>query len=294
MSAIIKTFAFLLIVLCSQGINRSQTAPKGNSTLAQSPSLLKRSTSRHETRRFAYGGTLTIIGAPSGSIAIEGWQRSEVEISANIEWQAGSEQDLAQLVVVNNFVLDEDANHLRILSTGTHDKAFMRRMARHFPKNLLGLPWKIDYRIRVPMATDLEINAGNGPITLSGVEGAIRISALESETKLTLTGGNVSVTVLRGSVSLDIPSRGWRGSGADIKLAAGTLTVELPAGFNADIDADLLRLGVIENNYPELVPREHAGHTLRTLRTRAGSGGATLAFTVGDGTIRINQMSIAH
>jgi hypothetical protein len=92
-------------------------------------------------------------------------------------------------------------------------------------------------------------------------------------------------------VNLDIPSRSWRGSGADIKLATGILTVELPTGFNADIDADLLRLGGIENTHPELLPREYAGSTPRSLRVRAGSGGPTLTFTVGDGTIRIKQIS---
>lgn len=292
MPVTLKTIALLLIMFSFPGIGRTQQKPKGSTSQVQAPTLLKRSTSRHETRRFGYGGTLTIIGPPTGSIAIEGWQRSEVEISANIEWQAASEQDLAQLVSVNTFVLDDAVNHLRILSTGTHDKAFMRRAAKGFPKNLLGLPWKIDYRIKVPMNTDLEINAGNGPITLSGVEGAMQIRALESDTKLTLTGGNISVTVLRGSVNLDIPSRGWRGSGAEIKLATGTLTVQLAAGFNGDIDADLLRVGAIENTDPELLPREHAGHTPRTLRTRAGSGGATLTFTVGDGTIRIKKMKV--
>ena len=221
---------------------------------------------------------------------IEGWQKSEIEIAANIEWQASNEQDLALLAQVNNFVLDEDANHFRILSTGTHDKAFMRRVKR-FPKNLLAMPWRIDYRIKVPMAIDLEINAGNGPITLSGVDGAVRINALESNTKLTLTGGNVSVTILRGSLGLDIPTRGWRGNGAELRLGVGVLTVSLPPGFNADIDADLVRLGGIENNYPELVPREQGGSTPRFLRARAGSGGATLSLTVGDGTIRIKKLS---
>jgi len=279
-----------LIILSLPGSSaKSQTPPKGKATVAQTPPLLKRSTSRSETRRFGYGGTLTIIGPPSGSIVIEGWQKSEIEIAANIEWQASNEQDLALLAQVNNFVLDEDANHFRILSTGTHDKAFMRRVKR-FPKNLLAMPWRIDYRIKVPMAIDLEINAGNGPITLSGVDGAVRINALESNTKLTLTGGNVSVTILRGFLGLDIPTRGWRGNGAELRLGVGVLTVSLPPGFNADIDADLVRLGGIENNYPELVPREQGGSTPRFLRARAGSGGATLSLTVGDGTIRIKKL----
>lgn len=248
---------------------------------------------RHETRRFAYGGTVTIVGPPTGSIAIEGWERNEVEIFADIEWQAPTEQDLTRLAPLENFVLDEDGDHLRILTTGTHDKVFMRRVAKDFPRKLLGLPWKIDYRIKVPISTDLEINAGNGPIRLSEVEGAIRVSALESDALLQLTGGNVSVTVLRGSIQLQIPTRGWRGSGADIKLANGIVVVGFPAGFNADVNADVLRSGTIENSYPDLAPRARGGYsTPNAMRARAGSGGATLTFTVGDGTIQIKQISI--
>ena len=256
------------------------------------PPILKRTTTRYETRRFAYGGTVTIVGPPRGSIAIEGWQRNEVEITADIEWQGNSQQDLALLATVDNFVLDEDADHLRIVTTGTHDKVFMRRVAKRFPKTLLGMPWKIDYRIKVPMVTDLEINTGNGPIKLAGVEGAIRVTALESNAIVSLTGGSIMVTVGRGSIKLDVPTRSWRGAGAEVQLALGDLTVGLPAGFNADINADILRTGTIANDYPGLVPRERAGSTPRSLKATTGSGGATLSFTVGDGKIVINQMTV--
>lgn len=260
--------------------------------ISPSPPVLKRTTTRYETRRFAYGGTLTIVGPPQGSIAIEGWPKSEVEITADIEWRANTEQELTLLAAVDNFVLDEDADHLRIVTTGTHDKAFMRRVAKRFPKTLLGMPWRIDYRIKVPVATDLEINTGNGPLRLAGVEGAMRVTALESDATLRLSGGSVMITVGRGSIKLDVPTRSWRGAGVEARLALGELTVGLPAGFNADINADILRTGTIANDYPALAPRERAGSTARSLRASTGSGGATLSFTVGDGTISIKQMSV--
>ena len=253
--------------------------------------MIKRSTMRHETRRLAYGGTVTISGAPTGSIIIEGWQRSEVDVTAEIELQAGSTEALDRLLVVNNFAVDEDANHVRIVTTGTHDKKFMKRVARDFPKTLLGLPWKIDYHIKVPAITDLEIDAGNGPIKLSGVEGAIRLNALQSVADLTLTGATVSVTVQSGAINITIPARGWHGLGADIKLARGNLNVELLPGFNADIDAEVMRAGEIKNTYANLEPRERNSITPRSMRARAGSGGATLSFTVGDGTIEIRPVS---
>jgi len=272
----------LTILICAASVSSAaqQTKPA-------IPTLLKRTATRHEATRFNYGGTVTIIGAPKGSITVEGWQRNEVELTADIEWQAESEADLNVLAPLNNFAFDEDADHLRIITSGTHDREFMKRVAKNFPKRLLNLPWKIDYRLRVPVSADVEIDAGHGPITFSGVEGALRINATESETSLTLTGGTVSVTIAAGNVNLSIPVRSWRGGGAEIRIAAGVLNVDLPPGFSGDIDSDVLRTGKIVNTYDGLATREKPGITERIIRSRAGAGGAYFHFTVGDGVINI-------
>ncbi len=212
--------------------------------------LLTRTTPRHESHRLPYGGTVSIVGAPDGSVTIEGWQRSEIDISAEIELHAASAADLDRLAVVNNFSVDVDTNHIRVLTTGTHDKKFLKRFAKDFPKTLIGLPWKIDYHIKIPALTDLEIDAGNGPIKVSGVEGAIRINAV---------------------------------------AGAGNINVLLSPGFSGDINADVLRVGEVKNAYPNLEPRGPNGITPRSIRARASSGGGTLEFTVGDGTIQITQ-----
>jgi hypothetical protein len=258
----------------------------------QSPQLV-RTTIRHEMRRFAYGGTLTLVGAPQGSITIEGWPRNEVDISAEIQLRADTEADLDLLAAVNGLVLDDDSNHIRVLSTGTHDKAYMRT-AKKFPKTLLGLPWKIDYRIRVPISTDLEIDAGRGPIKLTGVEGNIRLSAAESETNLNLSGGSLAVTIAIGKVNLIIPSRTWRHGGADIRVAAGEITVELPPGFNGDLDAAILRIGRIDDSYGGLEAREKPGLTPQNIRGRSGAGGALLKLTVADGLINIKKAVMSN
>jgi hypothetical protein len=251
--------------------------------------LLTRTSTRHELRRFSYGGTVTLIAPPRGSVTVEGWNRNEVDLTAEIELQAPTQADLDQLATVNGFVFDEDLNHLSILTTGTHDRVYMKRSAKNFPKKLLNLPWKIDFKLRVPINTDLEINAGHGTVKLSGVEGALRISATESDTALTLTGGVVSTTVTAGSITFTIPTRSWRGSGADIRVASGTINVDLPAGFSGDIDAEVLRTGKIVNTYETLESREKPGITERTVRARAGAGGPYFKFTVGDGVVNIRK-----
>src|SRR5215212_3673411 len=136
-SAMSKATLILFILLSFAGPVFSQK------TDAPELQLLTRTSRRQETRRFSYGGTVTLIAAPRGSVTVEGWSRNEVELTADIELKGPTEADLDQLALVNSFAFDEDVNHLSVLTTGTHDRIYMKRSAKNFPKNLLNLPWKI-------------------------------------------------------------------------------------------------------------------------------------------------------
>ncbi len=161
---------------------------------AQNKPLLKRTTYKTEKVDFGAGGTVSVVGAPNGSIEIEGWQKAEVEISVEIEVQGETEADLARLAEINSYVLDETMGHISILSVGTNDKDYLKRLKKKLPKNLLNMPFRIDYKIKVPLYTDLEIDGGRGDLTLKNVEGAMRINVLETNAKLSLNGGIVNAT----------------------------------------------------------------------------------------------------
>lgn len=284
----------MLTALPTQAAPQQQKKQKQTSTApaAATPPTLTRTTTRHETRRMGYGGALTVYGAPEGSISVEAWTKNEVDVTADIELRANTEEELTRLAAVNSFLFDAEPNHIQVITTGTHDRKFMKRAARDFPAHLLTMPWKINYRIRVPAATDLEIYAGRGAMNISGVEGAIHINAGESAATLQFTGGDVTTTIERGPVNVRVASRSWRGRGGDIRLASGDLTIELPTNFNGDINAEVLRAGRIVNEYPSLAPRdENNPPTERSQRLRAGAGGTVLSFTVGDGTLRIKAGS---
>ena len=282
---LIAAAASLLFSIPAQSQSTSQ---KDKTQVIPAGPLLTRTATRRESQRLGYGGTVTVVGAPRGSVTIEGWSKNEVELIADIELKAPSEDDLNRLAAINTFVFDQDLNHVSVLTTGTHDRAYMKQFKK-FPKELLNLPWKIDYRIKVPATTDLEINAGHGAVKISGVEGAMRISATESDSSFILTGGVVSATIAVGTVTLSIPTRSWRGGGADVRLASGALTVEIPPGFSGDIDCDVLRVGQIVNSYEGLEVREKPGITERSVRARAGAGGPFFKFTIGDGILTIKK-----
>ncbi len=256
-------------------------------TFAQTKPLLKRTTYKTENIDFGAGGTLSVIGAPNGSITIEGWQKNVVEITADIEVQAETESDLALLAEVNTFVLDENFGHITIQSVSTNDKKYLKSVAKKFPKNLLAMPFRIDYKIKVPVYCDLEINGGHGDLSLSNVEGTMRINVLETNAKLNLIGGTIMATFGSGTIDVAIPTRGWRGRSADVQLASGTMNVSLPPNLSAEIDAKILRNGQIENSCKTLKPRDRTKFTAKSIAAKAGNGGVNLSFTVGDGTLKL-------
>ncbi|HEX8735890.1 MAG TPA: hypothetical protein VF721_11230 [Pyrinomonadaceae bacterium] len=271
-------FAVVCAYLCASAVSHAQTKP-----------LIKRTTYKSEKIDFGAGGTVTIVGAPLGSITIEGWQKNEIEVQAEIEIEAATEADLALLTQVDGFVLDEDFGHARIVSVGTHDRDYMKRVAKKFPKQLLGVPFKIDFRIKVPVYCDLEINGGRGDLTLSKIEGAMMIKFLESNAKMDLIGGAVDATFGTGNVDVKINKPSWRGRMLNVGLASGTLNVQFPQNLSADLNASILKTGKIESSLENLKPRDRAKFSEKSIIARAGNGGALLSFTVGDGGLKLSN-----
>lgn len=263
------------------------------SFVSYSQTLLKRTDYKTEKFDFGVGGTLSVTGAPKGSITIEGWKNREIEISAEITSEAASESDLALLSKINGFAIDDSFGKVNVVSVGTFDKKYVKKFDKKFPKHLLNLPFRIDYKIKVPFYTDLEITNGSGDFHLSNVEGAFRINLLESNAKFDLVGGMLDATVGTGMIDVNIASRSWRGRMTNVQLASGTMNVFLPLNFDANLDAEVLRTGKIENNYNYLKPRERKMQfTEKQILAKSGNGGVPLKFTVGDGSLNLSEYKI--
>lgn len=261
---------------------------------AAQSTYLKRTTVKSDRLEFGSGGTVSIVGAPVGSIRVEPASGNEVQIEATIELQASTEADLAKLAEVTSFVLDESLGRVAIISTGTHDRKFLKQASKKFPKNLLDLPFRIDYVVKVPRYCDVQIDGGKGDISVTGIEGALRINSLESNATLGLVGGSVNATFGSGTVDITMPDRSWRGNAIDISLASGTMNIHVPVNLSAELDATVLRTGQIENTLEDLKPRVRTvKFTDKSIAAKAGAGGVPMKFTVGDGTLRLSRLSLS-
>ena len=255
-----------------------------------SAQTLKRTTFKSDSLDFGMGGTVTIVGAVNGSISIEGWQNARIEIEAEIENEASSANDLDKMSTINGFSLDESLGHVRINAVGVDDKAALKKLGLKVSKEVAASPYRINFKIKVPRFTDLNINGGNGDFKLRDVDGTIKINFAKTNADLSLAGGAMMATFGEGNVNVTIPTRGWRGRFADVQLASGKLNLSLPPVFDAEVNASILREGSVENAYEPLKPKPRSSFTEKSVVGKTGNGGVELRLTVGDGSVRISQI----
>ena len=259
-------------------------------TSAQAPKMLTRTTTKTDRLDFGAGGTVVVMGAPKGSITIEGWNNREIEITAEIIVEGATEADLDRLSKVVGFSLEESTGRLGIISAGMNDKKYLKQIDKNFPKALLKNRYRIDYVIKIPRYSDLQIDGGAGDLAISGIDGAIKVNYIETNAKLELVGGGLLAVFGKGDVEISVLTRSWRGRFADVQLASGNMVLNLPTGLNADFDASILRTGRIENGFAEFKPRVRKQEFTETsIIAKSGTGGVPLKFSVGDGTMKIFQ-----
>jgi hypothetical protein len=248
--------------------------------------LLKRTTTKTDTIPLGAGSTVTILGAPIGNIKVDLIPGNDVKISAEIEVQAPNEADLAAAAVLTTFVEQESLGKVAIVSVGRDTRRKFSDAEKKLIKRLAGMSYRIDYTIGVPRYTNVEINAGEGDVSLVGNEGDHRINAVNSKVNVSIDGGSLAATVAKGELHINVPPFGRRGVNVDASVASGELSIAIPDNLSADIDASVLRTGKIVNEIPSLKPRDRkVPFSDKLVQGRAGVGGPTIKLTVGDGSL---------
>src|SRR3954453_21472746 len=106
--------------------------------------VLKRTTTKTETVPIGAGSTVSITGAPVGSIKVNVVPGNDVQISAEIEVQAANEADLASAAVLTGYLSQETLGKLAIVSVGRDTRRKFTDVEKKLIKRLAGMPYRID------------------------------------------------------------------------------------------------------------------------------------------------------
>jgi hypothetical protein len=211
---------------------------------------------------------LTVDGGRNGGIRVEGWDRNEIRVQAIVTANARSEADAKQL-----------ASEVQVQVGGG-------RVSATGPTTERRQWWSVSYRINVPRRNDLDLNATNGGVSITGVSGTIRFDTTNGGVRLTDLAGDVRGETRNGGLTVVLSGDRWDGTGLDVQTSNGGVTLTIPEGYNADLSTRTVN-GGFRTDYPmtiqgELSPRQGITTTL-------GAGGAPVSVRTTNGGLRIHK-----
>jgi hypothetical protein len=142
----------------------------------------------------------------------------------------------------------------------------------------------VKFVVRVPKNVVVDASTINGGIQVTGATGAVSVGTVNGPIDVQTTGGPLKAKTINGSVAATL---GAGQAGASIETINGSVTLELPANTNAELDASSV-MGQVSTDFPlqanGMVETKH-------VRGAIGRGGPPIKVTTVHGRIEISQAS---
>jgi hypothetical protein len=227
--------------------------------------------------RVAAGQTLEVKGV-NGAIHAVAATGSEAEVTA-VKTARKSDPASVEVKVL------EHAGGITVCamypSTGGRTNECARGEGGHM--NTRDNDVKVEFTVRVPAGVRFVGRTVNGRIDATDLPSDADVATVNGGVEVT-AAGNVRAETVNGSIHARAGKSDWKGT-VDFETVNGSITVELPADTNAELEAETVN-GGIETDF------ELSGATRRNRRHLSGtigSGGRRLQLETVNGSIQVRK-----
>lgn len=210
-------------------------------------------------------GTITVDAGKNGGVAVKGADRSDVLIRARIQTAAPSQAEADQL-----------AKQIRIETGG--------RISAQGPDQRQDYNWSVSFELLVPRRSDLALEAHNGGISISDVNGKIEFTCTNGGVNLNRVGGNVHGHTTNGGLNVVLTGDRWDGEELDVRTTNGGVNMSVPENYSAHLETGTVN-GHVSVDFPVTV----SGNITKELSLNLGSGGATVRAMTTNGGVRLKR-----
>lgn len=236
-----------------------------------------------EQNAFQWGGELAtgarlILRSINGSVSVEPARGRTLEITATKKWRRG------------------DPSQVRIEATRVNGGRDVLLCAKWMPNtecseneyNTSGR-WprdqdtEVEFTIHLPAGSNASLNVTNGSIEVTGATGSIDAHTTNGTINAESSGGSVEAMTTNGNINVRMAKLPTQG--ASYHTTNGTVTLTLPDGIDADLQARTTNGSVISDFDITM-----SGTLSRSnLSGRIGRGGPRLSVATTNGNIRIEK-----
>ncbi|MEZ5428166.1 MAG: DUF4097 family beta strand repeat-containing protein [Pyrinomonadaceae bacterium] len=266
-------YSLLLTVICLSGLavsaqEKSKTYEFCSHNNWSNGDKVSYSEKREMT--IAATGSLSVDGRQNGGIKVVGENRSDILIQACVQTWGKSEAEAQSI-----------AKAIRI-------EAGSVVRAENLSEDMNG---SVSYHIFVPRATNLNLKAHNGGISISSVQGTLDFETTNGGIKLEDVGGNVRGRTANGGVKVDLTGTSWIGTGLDVETTNGGVKLSLPSNYSANVETGTVN-GGFKSDFAELnPPKDEKDRWSRPKRVNASlnGGGAPIRVITTNGGVKVSQ-----
>ncbi|MGH7713230.1 MAG: DUF4097 family beta strand repeat-containing protein [Gemmatimonadaceae bacterium] len=211
---------------------------------------------------------LFVDGRENGGVSFYGWDRNEILVRALIRTSGETRADAEALA--REIDIDVSADSIRA------DGPTSRR--RYWSD------WSVSYEVMVPRRIDLVASTQNGGISVEEVEGRMNFEAENGGITLREAAGSINAHTTNGGVSARLSGTSWRGERLDLRTTNGGVSLDIPRGYNAQLETGTVN-GGMHVDFPITIQ----GRIGRRITTTLGSGGPLVRAVTTNGAVRIRE-----
>jgi hypothetical protein len=226
------------------------------------------------------GHALDIDGRQNGGIRVVGWGGDSVRVTARIQTTARDDDEARALIKSVKITADGRRVSADGPSRSNRDEDDCRySCGRRSPSN-----WSVSYVVYVPRHFDLQLDAHNGGIDVSGVTGKLDLRTTNGSVSLTDIGGDVHARTQNGSLNVQLAGSRWDGSGLDAETQNGAVRMSIPESYAASIETGTVN-GRVNTDFPVTL----RGRIGRQLNLPLNGGGAPLRAMTTNGSVTLSR-----
>lgn len=211
---------------------------------------------------------ISVDAEPNGGIEVQGTDRSDIRVRAKVSAGARSEAEARAL-----------ASEVRIETSPT--------IRVEGPSTSRREHWSVSFRLEVPLRSALSLRSHNGGISIAHVNGEIEFETTNGGVSLSGLSGQVKGRTTNGGLSVRLAGTEWSGEGLDAQTTNGGVTLAVPAGYNAHLEASTVN-GGMQIEFPVTVQ----GDIRRRLSVDLGRGGRPIQVETTNGGVVVRRSSV--